>query len=71
MIILAGVGKEAKEDEKSLDSTEKEIEETEDEKIAELGRPRLGDNSKCRVRIKESMEFKVITLRSLIILMAY
>ncbi|XP_064484568.1 sodium/calcium exchanger 1-like isoform X2 [Ornithodoros turicata] len=31
---------------------------TEAQKIALLGRPRLGDNTKCTIRIKESKEFK-------------
>ena len=31
---------------------------TEDEKIALLGRPRLGDVTKLQIRIKESKEFK-------------
>ncbi|CAM1325414.1 SLC8A3 (predicted) [Pycnogonum litorale] len=31
---------------------------TEQEKIALLGRPRLGDISKCHIRVKESKEFK-------------
>ena len=33
---------------------------TEEEKIALLGRPRLGDVTKIQIRIKESKEFKVI-----------
>ena len=32
---------------------------TEEEKIALLGRPRLGDITKISIRIKESKEFKV------------
>jgi hypothetical protein len=32
---------------------------TEDEKVALLGRPRLGDITKIQIRIKESKEFKV------------
>jgi len=33
---------------------------TEDERlIAELGKPRLGDKSVIRIRIRESKEFKV------------
>ena len=32
---------------------------TEEEKIALLGRPRLGDVTKIQIRIKESKEFKV------------
>lgn len=32
---------------------------SEDEKIALLGKPRLGDTIKCTIRIKESKEFKV------------
>ena len=31
----------------------------EDERIAEMGKPRLGDTNKVRVTIKESSEFKV------------
>ena len=34
---------------------------TEEEKIALLGRPRLGDVTKIQIRIKESKEFKVIS----------
>jgi hypothetical protein len=30
-----------------------------DEKIALLGKPRLGEINKCQIRIKESKEFKV------------
>ena len=37
-------------------STEKE------EKIALLGRPRLGDVTKIQIRIKESKEFKVVII---------
>ena len=33
---------------------------TEEEKIALLGRPRLGDITKISIRIRESKEFKVI-----------
>ena len=32
---------------------------TEEEKIALLGRPRLGDVTKIQIRIRESKEFKV------------
>jgi len=32
----------------------------EDERIAEMGKPRLGDHDKIRINIKESAEFKVI-----------
>jgi hypothetical protein len=32
---------------------------TEDEKVALLGRPRLGDITKIQIRIRESKEFKV------------
>jgi len=32
---------------------------TEEEKVALLGRPRLGDVTKIQIRIKESKEFKV------------
>lgn len=32
-----------------------------DEKIALMGKPRLGEIYRCQVRIKESKEFKVIT----------
>lgn len=32
---------------------------SEEEKIALLGRPRLGETKRCEVRIKESKEFKV------------
>ena len=32
---------------------------TEVEKIALLGRPRLGDHTKIQIRIKENKEFKV------------
>lgn len=35
---------------------------TEDEKIALLGRPRLGDVTKIQIRIRESKEFKVTDL---------
>ena len=35
---------------------------TEEEKIALLGRPRLGDNTKIQIRIRESKEFKVHNL---------
>lgn len=35
---------------------------SEDEKIALLGKPRLGDTIRCTIRIKESKEFKVRTL---------
>lgn len=35
-----------------------EVELTEAQKIALMGRPRLGEQSKCTVRIKESKEFK-------------
>lgn len=31
----------------------------EDERIAEMGKPKLGDHSKIRVTVKESQEFKV------------
>ena len=33
---------------------------TEEEKVAMLGRPRLGDITKIQIRIRESKEFKVI-----------
>lgn len=32
---------------------------TEEEKVAMLGRPRLGDITKIQIRIRESKEFKV------------
>ena len=32
---------------------------TEEEKVALLGRPRLGDITKIQIRIRESKEFKV------------
>lgn len=35
----------------------------EDERIAEMGKPRLGDMNKIRVTIKESTEFKVRSTR--------
>ena len=35
---------------------------TEEEKIALLGRPRLGDVTKIQIRIRESKEFKVCKL---------
>ena len=35
---------------------------TEEEKIALLGRPRLGDVTKIQIRIKESKEFKVVII---------
>lgn len=31
----------------------------EEDKIADLGKPKLGDTAKCTVKIKESYEFKV------------
>lgn len=34
----------------------------EDERIAEMGKPRLGEHIMCRVTIKESVEFKVGTI---------
>lgn len=34
-------------------------ERTEEEKLAMLGKPRLGDISRAQIRIKESKEFKV------------
>lgn len=50
-------GTPIKEEEQSL--TEKRLEDmTEDERIAELGRPRLGDHNKVTCHIRESMEFK-------------
>lgn len=33
---------------------------TEEERIAELGKPRLGEIDKISIQIKESMEFKVL-----------
>ncbi len=36
---------------------------TEEEKIALLGRPRLGDVTKIQIRIRESKEFKVKVLK--------
>ena len=33
---------------------------TEEEKIALLGRPCLGNNTKLQIRIRESKEFKVL-----------
>lgn len=38
---------------------------TQDEKMALLGRPRLGDTVKAQLRVKESKEFKVNFLRLL------
>ena len=38
---------------------------TEEEKIALLGRPRLGDVTKIQIRIRESKEFKVHTIQIL------
>ena len=35
---------------------------TEEQKIALLGRPRLGDVTKIQIRIKESKEFKVMLI---------
>ena len=35
---------------------------TEEEKVALLGRPCLGDITKIQIRIKESKEFKVLQL---------
>ena len=35
---------------------------TEEEKIALLGRPRLGDITKIQIRIRESKEFKVMII---------
>ncbi len=40
---------------------------TEVEKIALLGRPRLGDVTKIQIRIKESKEFKVWWIRSILL----
>lgn len=33
---------------------------TEEDKMALLGRPRLGDITRAQIRVKESKEFKVI-----------
>lgn len=44
------------------EKTEEEL--SEDEKIALLGKPRLGEVCKAQIRIKESREFKVSALFS-------
>ncbi|CAG0894920.1 unnamed protein product, partial [Cyprideis torosa] len=35
---------------------------TEEQRIALLGKPRLGETTRCQIRIKESKEFKISAL---------
>lgn len=56
-IVLPPAGKDVEEEDKDKEKTEEEM--NEEEKIAELGKPRLGDISKITCHIRESMEFKV------------
>jgi hypothetical protein len=37
---------------------------TEEDKMALLGRPRLGDITRAQIRVKESKEFKVTSLQT-------
>jgi len=50
------VGKTDEEDDKKVQTPE---EAREEERIEDLGRPRLGDITRITVNIRESMEFKV------------
>ncbi len=56
-VLFSAEAAEKKSIESGEDSEAKDI--TDDDRIADLGKPRLGEITKCRVRIKESMEFKV------------
>lgn len=62
--LLAHEGKKVDEDEEELKNVD---DMTEDERIAELGRPRLGDIAKATCHIRESMEFKVCMFEKTIV----
>ena len=52
-------GKKVEEEDDDGEETKLLEEMTEEERIAQLGKPRLGDTAKVTCHIRESMEFKV------------
>ena len=53
-------GKKVEDEEDEGDETKLLEEMTDDERIAQLGKPHLGDANKATCHILESMEFKVL-----------